>query len=498
MIDRGKLADLLKGPDQRVLGDLPRLLPELSQSEIFDLLDLVEDTDFFRDRLPLRLKLYAVLANHAVQNDLRLIALLRLLRRLGARQDTPDLGDIPGQTADFTSYLADKALELAGDEYLAEAIGSLARATLAFRSGDLTAMQSETERGLKALERMDHWSDPSDTMDLSQLVLSETGHELTYIAANAVYRAGDVAKAREIVDNWSAIIEKWENVLGTLPRQRYQYYRLVGRLNQEVGTYEPALEAYTKALDYAPTPYRKAFIWLSQAQIERELNRRDESWSHAVMAIDATLNSPYPQTASTWIEWLALEADTPEKESEIEKLRLRLKGLGGEEINRVARAMKELYRVLGTLHTTSDPVGIVPVLDNLIVELEKAGTWPNLVTILATKAVVAGRLNDRELMDESIDRARSLVNEKLDDDSRPPAEFLLESAHALALRDVGAYDEAFSTLFEDALEARMKYPGAIGPDEKSALEAIYYLGALAGHDPETIEQKIRDTISSIG
>ena len=97
------------------------------------------------------------------------------------------------------------------------------------------------------------------------------------------------------------------------------------------------------------------------------------------------------------------------------------------------------------------------MLDNLIVELEKAGTWPNLVTILATKAVVAGRLNDRELMDESIDRARSLVNEKLDDDSRPPAEFLLESAHAL-----------------------------------------YYLGALAGHDPETIERKIRDTISSIG
>ncbi len=494
MIERGRIAEILKGPDHEVLDNLPGMLPELSQSELLDLLDLLERTDIFRDRLPLRIQLYGKIAEHAPQPELRLIALTRLLRRLGARKDVPELGKIPSQTDNFAEYLAKQAIELCEDENLATAVAELAMATLAYRSGDLINMHSTASRGLEALSEIDEWLNPPENPDLWSLALAETGHELTFIAVNAVYRAGDIAKARNITENWAKIIESWESTLGPLPRQRYHYYRLVGNLSSEVGLLEPALDAYSKALEFAPTPYRKAFIWLNEAQIERELGRDKESWDHGVLAIDAFLESPYPQTAAAWIEWLALNADTGEKQMMIEDMRTRLIRSGGLEINRVTRAMTELYRVLAVLHSTDNPAEISPTLDKLINELESAGSWPNLVTILATKAVIAGRIDDRGAMQDTIDRARELISDKLAPEARPPAEFLLESAHALALRNVGAYDEAFNALFDRALEARSKYPGGVGPDEKTALEAIYYLGALAGYDPNTIEKKIRDTI----
>ena len=301
-------------------------------------------------------------------------------------------------------------------------------------------------------------------------------------------------RAREMAEDWSESIGKWEAVLGPLTRQRYQYYQLVGHLDYEVGLYAQALEAYEKALEYAPTAYRKAFLWLSQAQVERLMGRDEGSWAHASEAIDALLASPYPQVAAVWIEWLALAADSDEKQAQIGEMRSKLEKSGGVEINRVTRAMTTLYRVLARLRTTDNPADLVPVLDRLIDELERTGSWSNMVTILATKAVVVGRLGDRETMDQTIARARELVGERIAEDSRPPLEFFLESAHALALRNVGAYDEAFHAIFERALEARKKYPGAMGPDEETAVEALYYLGALAGNDPETIEKRIRDTI----
>jgi len=497
MIERGGIAEILKGSDEKVLMDLPAMLPELSQTEIFDLLDLIESPEFFQHRLPLRIQLYGKIAQHAPQHSLKLIALLRLLRRLGARQDVPDLGEIPEETGDFADYLARRAYELCEDENLAFAVEALAFATSAYRSGDVVGMDSAAEGGIEALSKIGAWENPPLELDLESLALAEAGHELTFIAANAAFRAGDVARARDIAEKWSGNVNSWEAILGPLARQRYQYYQLVGRLDFEVGLYEPAIEAYAKALELAPTPYRRAFVWFNMAQIEHHLGHIDASWEYASKAIDATLSSPYPQAAATWIEWLALDADSPSKLSEIENMRSRFRKTGAVETNRVTRAMTRLYRVLATLRSTEDPSGIVPILDELIRELEGAGSWPNMVTILATKAVVAGRLDDRDAMDDAIAKARTLISTKLAPEARPPHEFLLESAHALALRNVGAYDEAFAMLFERALEARMKYPGAVGPDEKTALEAIYYLGALAGHDPETIEKRLRDILNSV-
>jgi len=500
MIDKGEIARILEMHSDEVLSALAVVLPDLTDSEIFNLLELLEDQESFQTRLPLRIRLYALIYNESRRPELRLIALLRLLRRLGSRRDTPDLGDIPSDSTDFAIFVREKANELSDNLSLTDAIISLADATLAYRTGDIATMNTATSKGLKAISEMEIWTDPPVTLTPLALLVAETGHELYYIAANAVYRAGNIEKAREIAETWSGLIEKWESILGPLMRQRYQYYQLVGQLNYEVGLLEPALEAFHEALSYAPSPYRRAFIWLRQAKIEREMARLDDSWMHAVLAIEAFLESPFPQAAATWLEWLALDADTPKRKTEIGRLKEkfgRIDRINSLEINRVTRAMTELYRILGELRTTSNPGKLNSRLDTLIDELEKAGSWKNLVTLLATKAVVAGRVNDRDTVDKSISRAREIINSKLTDDVRPPQEFFLESAHALALRDVGAYEEALNTLFEKALEARKKYPGGYGPEEKTAMEAVYYLGALSGLDPDSIDRKIRDTISDI-
>jgi len=501
MIQRGEIADILEKHADQVLASLSVVLPELADSEIFDLLELLEDQERFHTRLPLRIQIYALIYNESNRPELKMLALLRLLRRLGSRRDAPDLGPIPSDSVDFAKFVYEKAKEFPGQESLSKALSSLAMATLAYRTGDLAAMKETTFGGLNALADLEQWSKPSSDLTPMSLLIAETGHELYYIGANAAYRAGDIENAREMADDWSELIEKWEFVLGPLSRQRYQYYQLAGQLNFEVGLLEPALDAFTKALDFAPTPYRKAFIWLRQAKIEREMERGDESWEHAVAAIEAFLESPFPQAAASWIEWIGLDAESEPRRAKIDALREefdRIKGIDGLEINRVTRAMTELYRILGELRTTSDPGNLNTRLDDLITELEKIGSWKNLITLLSAKAVVAGRLNDRESMDSAISRARDIINTKLTDDARPPLKFFLESAHALALRDVGAYEEALNTLFEKALEARKMYPGGFGPDERTAMEAVYYLGALSGLDPETIDRKIRDTISISG
>lgn len=494
MIEKSRIAEILKGSDREILAEIALAVPELTLTDKFDLLELLEDNSLFKTRLPLRLEIYASIAQNSKDTKLQLIAYLRLLRRLGARKDTPDLGEIPVQTSDFAVHLCQKARELTDDGNLIDAVESLAMSTRAFRSGDLGIMNSVSEQGLSALDRIDSWRNPPDSPDLVSLAVGETGHELFFIATNAVFRTGDVERARELAEEWSDLISKWERSLGSLPRQRYQYYQMVGHLNYEVGLYEAAIEAYTMALEFAPTPYRKAFLWLSLARIERSLGQMDECWDHATAAIGAIIDSPYPQAASTWIEWLALDADTTFKQSELETLRKQLKDAGGEEINRVTRAMTRLYRLLASLRAGVDPSEISPVLDHLIDELEGLESWPNLVTILATRAVVSGRLNDRAGMDESIAKAREILDLKVAKNARPPMEFFLENAKALALRDIGDYNEAFSTLFEKALEVRMKYPGGMGPEERTTVEAIYYLGALSGYDPDTIEKKISRTL----
>jgi tetratricopeptide (TPR) repeat protein len=495
MIDRGTVAEFLDRPDDMMLAGFPRLLNELSISESLDLLALLEDPDRFRDRLPLRLKLYALMAQFARDPALQTIALIRLLRRMGSRKDMPGLGDVPDQLPDFSQYMAQRVHELLGVTPLAETVGALADATRAFRSGDLNEMAKACDRGLKALSELESWDEPPINPGLTDLIVSEAGHELVFIAVNAAFRSGDLSRAHELAEYWSNAINRWEKVLGVLERQRYQFYRISGHIDQEVGLLDASVEAYNRALEYAPTAYTRAFLWISLARVERELGHAEDCWKHAIDAIRAWQESPYPQTAVSWIEWLAVDAGTPEKQLEIDTLRTRQNEVGGVEINRIVRAMTDLYRLLASLRSGADPIDLVPHLDRLIVEMEEAGSWPNLITILATRAVVLGRLEDREKMDESIERARELIRGKLAPDARPPVEFFVESAHALALRDVGEYEEAFHTLFERALEARKKYPGGLGPDEQSALEALYYLGALSGYDPDTIEKKIRSSLA---
>ncbi|MCX6645774.1 MAG: hypothetical protein NTY09_05385 [bacterium] len=496
MINESRIAEILKGPDENVLSDLERCLPNLTLTEKFDLLTLIEDNEIFRLRLPLRLETYALLAQNTSDKNLALIAYLRLLRRLGARRDIPNLGEIPTDSTDFATHLSQMAGKLSDDEYLTEAVESLALATNAFRSGDLGSMEHISLRGLEAVMRIDSWLNPPEIPDLKDLAVCETGHELYFLATNALFRKGDVSHAQKIAMEWSDLIEKWEKILGSLPRQRYQYFQIVGHLNYETGVYEAAIGSYKKALEYAPTAYRKSFLWLSLARIERNLGKLDECWEHTSNAITAILESPYPQMAAAWIEWLALDAYSPSKLAQIKSMRDKLGKAGGIEINRVTAAMTRLYRLLGSLKHGTDPSEIGPVLDKLISELEGLESWPNLITILATRAVVFGRMNDRDGMEKSIDHARELLSTKVAPDARPPIEFFLENANALALRDIGDYDEAFSALFERALQARMQYPGGMGPDEQTTVEALYYLGALSGNDPETIEKKIRDTIKN--
>ncbi len=498
MTDRGNVADFLNHPDNSILAGFPRFLSELDQSGLFDLLNYLEDPDKFKDRLPLRLKLYAMIAEFGRDDSMKLIALIRLLRRMGSRKDMPELGDVPDRLPDFSAYMAMRAIEILGNTPLAEAIAALADSTRFFRAGDVNSMIECTEKGLDALSKVESWSEPPAEFRISDLVVSETGHELTFIAINAAFRSGDLERAQKLADRWSEAIDRWEKVIGGLERQRYQYFRIVGHLDHEVGLLDASVEAYHRALEHAPTAYTRAFLWISMAQVERELGHAQVCWSHAVDAIRAWQDSPYPQAAVPWIEWLAVDADSPEKQREIDELRAHQDEVGGVEINRVVQAMTRLYRVLASLKTGADPSELAPHLDSLIGELEEAGSWPNLITLLATQAVVYGRLEDRDRMASSIERARKLIEEKLAPEARPPSEFFVESAHALALRDAGEYAEAFDTLFERALEARKKYPGGVGPEEKTALEALYYLGALAGHDPDTIEKRIRTSLAFSG
>ncbi|HDS29501.1 MAG TPA: hypothetical protein ENN67_00515, partial [Firmicutes bacterium] len=434
MTDCGNIAEFLQNPDEIILAKFPRLLSEYDSTEIIELLSILENPEQFRNRLPLRLKLYAIIAEFAPDSALKLLALIRLLRRMGSRKDMPELGEVPPRLPDFADYMAIRAHELFLNSPIADAVSALADSTRAFRSGDLREMSRASNSGINALYEIESWSNPPSDLNIIDFVVSETGHELYFIAINAALRSGDPSGAKVLAESWSNAINRWERVLGVLDRQRYQYYRIVGHINHVVGLLDAGVDAYNHALEHAPTIYTKAFLWMGLARIERELGRYDDCWKHAVDAIRAWQNSPYPQAAAPWIEWLAIDADSMEKRAEIENLRETQAKSGGVEINRVVKAMTELYRLIASLRTSDDPVEIAPHLDRLIVEMEKAGSFPNLVTILATRAVVYGRLEDREKMDESIGRAREIISEKLAPDARPPVEFFVESAHALALR----------------------------------------------------------------
>jgi len=180
--------------------------------------------------------------------------------------------------------------------------------------------------------------------------------------------------------------------------------------------------------------------------------------------------------------------------TELKSLRKKARSAGGTEINRVVSMMTRMYKLLTDLRSGADPSDLIKPLDSMIDEFEKAGSWSNLITLLAAKAVISGRLEDRNAMEGAVKSARECIEGHFPPEARGPQEFFIENAHALALRNVGAYEEAFETLFEKGLEARRKYPGGFGPEEQTALEALYYLGALAGYDPDTIEGKIRSTI----
>ena len=498
MIDRREIAELFDGPDGRIPGAISIAVMELDDASVIDLLSLIEDNERFQHRLPLRLKIYAELAKHVEKPFLSIIALLRLLRRLGSRRDLPYLGEIPDNLNDFVKYLSKRVYELIGDRPLSDAIKCLALATRSHREGDIIQMTYAAESGLAALNKIPAWTDPTESHSLEYLILMETGHELNYLAASAALRSGNSEHAFNMAYSWLEYIEKWEAAYGTLIRQRYQYFQLVGQLQDEVGLKRESLEAYSRALEYAPTRYRKAFIWLSMAQAEKSLGMLDSCWEHAIEAIEAWLDSPYPQTARQWIEWLDPVADTKEKSRKIEALRVIVRRVGVKETNKVVRAMTQLHEISAKIQDGGNLKELEAPLDQIIGELTTAGSWPNLVKILATRAVVAGRLDDPESMNKAIARAREIIEDKISPDRRPEELFFVESAHALALRDAGEYEEAFEMLFEKALESRKQYTGGIGPDEHTAFEALYYLGALAGHDPKEVEKRVKATLAAIG
>lgn len=494
---REHLTNWLKLSDEEVLRTLPDLTNSFLEVEWFDFLLFMEETSNFGNRLPLRLQIYASLAEGRFPNEIRLVSLIRLLRRLGSRTDLPDLGAIPNNISEFTDFVARTAPAISNDDSLVAALTNLAYATRAFRRGNIPEMKAFTVSGIDALSKNDSWVKPPVEPQIIDLAIAETGHELFFIATNALYRSGDVEGARSLTELWLEQIQIWEKSLGMMSRVRYQYFQLLGNIFDEIGLPEQSLESYVKALDYAPTRYRKAFLWINMAQIERKLGLMSQSWNHSVDAIQAWLESPYPQTAAPWIEWLAKDADSPEKSSLLDTFRKILAESGGKEINVVTKSITRLYRLERELKEGIPAAEILPKLEEIISSLEEAESWPNVITVLAIEAVLAGRIDDRKSLDEAVIRAREIIDTKLTGDAKPPSIFLLESANALALRNVGAYNEAFKALFERALEARIKYPGSMGPDERSAIEALYYLGALAGYDMDSIEKRVRKLLTGI-
>ncbi|HEX9744581.1 MAG TPA: hypothetical protein VGB30_04055 [bacterium] len=497
MINKAEMSALLEGPDDTIVRSVSDAVHDWEEADIIRLLDTLEDNFKFATRLPLRLKIYAELVSISDLPLLATISLLRLLRRLGTRKDMPDLENVPEDLPDFTVYIKEKTYDLLGDGIIREAISYLADATGFHRTGDIPGMLEAGERGLKLLAEIPAWENPGIEITLEKMIVAETGHELMFITASASFRTGNTERALEICDEWWRSIEKFEATLGQLDRQRYQYFQLVGQIQAEVGLHEEGLEAYARAIEYAPTRYRMAFIWQSMALSEAELGMMELAWNHSNEAIEAWLDSPYPQAAYPWVEWLASIADTDSKQEKITEFREQCGNAGIQDVNRVTSAMTVLFRLNADLRNRANPITLVEPLDEIIRNLTEAESWPNLYAILATRAVISGRLGNADEMDSSIALAREIIDTRLAPDARPPAQFFIESAYALALRDVGEYEEAFETLFDNALSARMKYPGNIGPEEQTAFQALYYLGALAGYDPETVESKVKSAMSAI-
>jgi len=160
LTDREVIHELLNAPEEKILSELPYFIAETDSTGLIDLLSVMEDSELFKGRLPLRLKIYAKLAEDSDRPYIALIALIRLLRRLGSRKDLPNLGGIPEQLPDFTKYLASKAFELIGETPLAYAAEALASATGAFREGELVDAVEFSKKGLAALEKIPEWSAP--------------------------------------------------------------------------------------------------------------------------------------------------------------------------------------------------------------------------------------------------------------------------------------------------------------------------------------------------
>ena len=153
------------GSDSEVLNELPLRLASLDEPGSLELFSLLEDSQLFVNRLPLRLQIYAKIATPPIDGptafqsgkcftpspEMRVLALERLLRRMGARKDIPDLDEIPETLTDFADYLASSARTLLGETPLAGAVGALAFATKASRAGDICEMGFYADKGLEEL-----------------------------------------------------------------------------------------------------------------------------------------------------------------------------------------------------------------------------------------------------------------------------------------------------------------------------------------------------------
>ena len=447
-------------------------------------------------RLPLRLQILARISEISENPHFKVLALVRLLWRLGARKDLPDFGKVPNELHEFALYMEKVVIEALGESPLSKAAASLGHATDAQRHGNFMHSSQIAHSGLDHLREVMGIKSPSE-LNLERLVQSEIYFNLMQIAADSALREGNSNLASKDASEWIKMIDSWENVMGPLNLQRFFYNLLMGDLQDKEGNRRDGLDSYKLALEHADSDQKRAYCWHAIAEVEKKLGFRESSWNHMVIAVETWLKGHNPQIAERNINWLENEAETPEKKEKVELLRTQLKNTGAVAISRYRKAMIRFDKILADLRKGSGVHNLIQPLDELIEELNDIGAWPDLVYVLPARAVVESILDQPVAKESHIDRAREIIESKLSENFRPPALFFLENAHALVLRNLGNYEDAFQILFEHALDTRKKYPDNFGPEEKSTVEALHFLGAIAGHDEEMIEQKVKSVFSSI-
>ena len=491
------IQNTLVGPDDQVLVKIEQAVIQLDEAQLLELMECINDDSRFEGRLPLRLRILARISETAGDPHLIVLALVRLLWRLGSRKDLPDFGHVPNNLPEYALFMEKAAFKALGECPLSKAAAELGHATLSQRHGDFIMSSKTAHSGLKRICEIPEIKNPTDEINLKQLVQSEVYFNLMQIAADSSFREGNSSLALQSADEWIQMIDTWEKVPGKLDVQRFFYNLLMGDIRDREGNRKESLNSYKLALEHADSDQKRAYSWHAIAEVEKKLGHKESSWNHMVIAVETWLKGHNPQLAERNINWLENEADTPDKKEKVESLRYLSQQTGVETINRYRKAMIRFDAIIAELRKGSGLQSLVTPLDDLIDELIEIGAWPDLVYVLPARAVVESMLDEPSEKESFIDKAREIIESKLSENFRSPALFFVENAHALVLRNMGNYEEAFRILFEHALDTRKNYPENYGPEEKSTVEALHFLGTIAGHDQVLIEEKVNTVFSTI-